>query len=123
MSAIPIIRIGDILIVTAQDAIDDHSALDLQTRIGETLEKTGATALIIDITVLDVVDSFFGRMLNNIAAIGRLMGAQTVLVGLQPAVAITLIELGLQLKGIQTALNVEQALSLLGRQMGSRYGA
>ncbi len=113
MAQIPIIQIGDTLIVTAQEAISDTGALDLQDQITTAIERTGARALILDITVLDVVDSFLGRMLNDIAAMARLMGAQTALVGIQPAVAITLIELGLELKGIQTALNVEQALRML----------
>lgn len=113
MTTVPIIRIGQTLIVTAQEAIDDRTALDLQGQIGDMIERTNASGLIIDVTVLDIVDSFFGRMLNDMAAMARLMGARTILVGLQPAVAITLVELGLQLKGVQTALHVEQALRLL----------
>ncbi|HYN89733.1 MAG TPA: STAS domain-containing protein [Ardenticatenaceae bacterium] len=116
----PIIRIGDVLIVTALEAIDDTAAVELQERIGEQIEQTGARALIIDITILDVVDSFLGRMLNDIAMMARLMGAATVVVGIQPAVAITLVELGLELKGIRTALNVEQALRLV--QAGTPNG-
>lgn len=116
----PIIRIGDILIVTALEAIDDTAVVELQERIGEQIEQTGARALIIDITILDVVDSFLGRMLNDIAMMARLMGAATVVVGIQPAVAITLVELGLELKGIRTALNVEQALRLV--QAGTPNG-
>ncbi len=116
----PIIRIGDILIVTALEAIGDTAAVELQERIGEQIEQTGARALIIDITILDVVDSFLGRMLNDIAMMARLMGAATVVVGIQPAVAITLVELGLELKGIRTALNVEQALRLI--QAGASNG-
>jgi rsbT antagonist protein RsbS len=113
MAQVPVIRIGETLIVTAQEAIDDRAASDLENQIAEAIERTEARGLIIDITVLDVVDSFLGRMLNDIAAMASLMGARTVLVGIQPAVAITLIELGLQLRGVQTALNVEQALRLL----------
>lgn len=113
MAQVPVIRIGDTLIVTAQEAIHDRAALDLQHQITTAIERTGAKGLVLDITVLDVVDSFLGRMLNDIAAMARLMGARTVIVGIQPAVAITLTELGLQLTGIHTALNVEKALQWL----------
>jgi rsbT antagonist protein RsbS len=115
MAQAPLIRIGDTLIVTAQEAISDTGVIELEDQIAEAIERAGASGLIIDITVLDIVDSFLGRMLNDIAATARLMGARTVLVGIQPAVAITLTELGLQLKGIRTALNVAQALRLLDR--------
>lgn len=112
-STVPIIHLGDTLIVTVQEAISDTGALALQEQITDAIERTNAHSVILDITVLDVIDSFLGRMLNDIAAMARLMGAQTAVVGIQPAVAMTLIELGLQLKGIITALNVEQALRLL----------
>ncbi|HBY93406.1 MAG: STAS domain-containing protein [Ardenticatenaceae bacterium] len=113
MVQVPIIRIGTTLIVTPQEAIHDRAAFDLQNQITAAIERTEARGLILDITALDLVDSFLGRMLNDIAAMARLMGTQTVLVGIQPAVAITLTELGLQLKDIHTAVNVEMALRRL----------
>lgn len=119
MAQVPVIRIGDTLIVTPQEAIHDRAALDLQDQITTAIEHTGARGLVLDITVLYVVDSFLGRMLNDIAAMARLMGARTVIVRIQPAVAITLTELGLQLTGIHTALNVEKALQWLSE---SRFG-
>jgi rsbT antagonist protein RsbS len=114
-----IIRIGDVLIVTLQEALHDTKAVQLQDDISEALSRTGASGLLIDVTVLDLVDSFMGRLLNGIAAIARLMGARTIISGIQPQVAITLVELGLRLQGVETVLDVEQGLA---RFSGSRDG-
>lgn len=113
MERIPILRMGEFLIVTIQ--VDMHDRLvtalhdDLTTRISE----TGARAVLIDISSLDMVDSFIGRMIGNIAAMSRVLDAETVIVGMQPAVAITLVELGLSLPGVRTALDVEKGMGLL----------
>lgn len=114
-----IIKIGDVLIVTLQDALHDTKAVQLQDEISEALSRTGASGLLIDVTVLDIVDSFMGRLLNGIAAIARLMGARTIISGIQPQVAITLVELGLRLRGVETVLDVERGLA---RFAGSRDG-
>jgi rsbT antagonist protein RsbS len=112
-SGVPIFRLGGTLIVSVQEALHDRLALTLQDDITTALSRTGAEGLLIDVSVIDIVDSFMGRMLNDIAAMALLMGARTALVGIQPAVAITLTELGLELRGIVTALNVEQGLARL----------
>jgi rsbT antagonist protein RsbS len=105
--------LGNVLIVSIQQALHDRLALTLQDDITTALSRTGADGLLIDVSVIDIVDSFMGRMLNDIAAMALLMGARTALVGIQPAVAITLTELGLELRGIVTALDVEQGLARL----------
>jgi rsbT antagonist protein RsbS len=110
---IPIIRLGGTLIVSMKEALHDAMALELQDAISTELERTQASGLLIDVSVLDVVDSFMGRMLNSIAAMARLMGARTVIAGIRPQVAITLVELGLQLRGIDTVLTVEHGLMKL----------
>jgi rsbT antagonist protein RsbS len=112
-SGVPIFRLGAILIVSVQQALHDRLALSLQDDITNALSRTGAEGLLIDVSVIDIVDSFMGRMLNDIAAMALLMGARTALVGIQPAVAITLTELGMELRGIVTALDVEQGLARL----------
>jgi rsbT antagonist protein RsbS len=112
-SGVPIFRLGTVLIVSIQQALHDRLALTLQDDITTALSRTGADGLLIDVSVIDIVDSFLGRMLNDIAAMALLMGARTALVGIQPAVAITLTELGLELRGIVTALDVEQGLARL----------
>jgi rsbT antagonist protein RsbS len=112
---VPIIRIGDMLIATVQEDLSDRDALDLQAELGATLEKTGARGVLLDVSIVDTVDSFLGRLLSDVAIGARLLGAHTVLVGIQPAVAITLVELGLELKGVRTALNPEKGLALLRR--------
>jgi rsbT antagonist protein RsbS len=117
-SGVPIIRLGDTLIVSVQEALHDRLALALQDDITAALGRSGAAGLLIDVSVIDVVDSFMGRMINDIAAMAQLMGARTALVGIQPAVAITLTELGLELRGVVTALNVEQGLARL-REAGT----
>lgn len=114
MSArIPILKVGRVLIVPIQVDMDDQTVIHLQENILSELERTGARGILIDISLLEMVDSFIGRMLSDIAAMARIMDARTVVVGMQPAVAITLVELGLELKGVETVLNVDEGFRLL----------
>jgi len=113
MERIPILRMGRFLLVTIQIEMDDGIALRLQEDLTTRIEKTGARGVLIDISTLEMVDSFIGRMIGNISAMSHILNAQTVLVGMQPAVAITLVELGLTLPGVKTALNVERGMALL----------
>ncbi|QIK65880.1 STAS domain-containing protein [Nocardioides sp. HDW12B] len=115
MTRIPILRIGDVLLVTIQVELEDHIATQLLEDLGEKLVATGARGVLIDISGLDIVDSFIGRMISMIASTSRVLDAQTVLVGMQPAVAITLVELGLTLPGVRTALDVDRGMDLLDR--------
>lgn len=115
MARIPIIKVGNVLIATVQEDLYDRDALALQESLNQELERTGAGGVLLDVSVVETVDSFLGRLLNDIATSSRLLGAQTVVVGIQPAVAITLVELGLELKGIRTALNPEKGMALLRR--------
>jgi rsbT antagonist protein RsbS len=114
---IPILKMGDYLLVTIQVDMHDRLAMTLQEDLTTRIVKARAHGVLIDISALEVVDSFIGRMLGNIAGMARLLDAETVLVGMQPAVAITLVELGLSLKGIRTALNVEKGMELLRRAL------
>jgi rsbT antagonist protein RsbS len=111
---IPILRIGDVLLVSVQVDLQDQLALTLQEDLAAAIERTGARGVLIDISALELVDSFIGRMVATIASVGRLMDARTVVVGMQPAVAITLVELGLSLSGVSTALDIDRGLRLLG---------
>jgi rsbT antagonist protein RsbS len=104
---------GDYLLVTIQVDMHDRLALTLQDDLTEGIARTRAQGVLIDISSLEIVDSFIGRMLGNIAAMSRVLDAETVVVGMRPAVAITLVELGLSLPGVRTALNVEKGMSLL----------
>jgi len=113
MERIPILKMGDFLLVTIQVDMHDRLALTLQDDLTEGIAKTRARGVLIDISSLEIVDSFIGRMLGHIAAMARVLDAETVVVGMRPAVAITLVELGLSLPGVRTALNVEQGMSLL----------
>jgi len=113
MERIPILKMGNYLLVTIQVDMHDRLALSLQDDLTEGIAKTQARGVLIDISALEIVDSFIGRMLGNIAAMSRVLDAETVVVGMRPAVAITLVELGLSLPGVRTALNVEQGMSLL----------
>jgi rsbT antagonist protein RsbS len=115
MGEIPIMRIGDCLLVTIQVDMHDRMAMALQDDLAEKIVATRARGVMIDISALEIVDSFIGRMLNNIAAISRVLDAITVVVGMQPAVAITLVELGLTLNGVRTALDVDRGLVLVRR--------
>jgi rsbT antagonist protein RsbS len=113
MERIPILRMGRFLLVTIQVEMDDQIALGLQEDLTAQIEKTGARGALIDISAVEMVDSFIGRMIGNISAMSLILDARTVLVGMQPSVAITLVELGLTLPGVKTALNVERGMALL----------
>jgi rsbT antagonist protein RsbS len=115
MERIPILRMGDTLLVTIQVDMQDRTALALQEDLAARIADTGATGVMIDISGLEIVDSFVGRMLSSISGIAHILSAHTVVVGMQPAVAITLVELGLSLEGVRTALNVERGMELLRR--------
>jgi len=114
---VPILKVGDVLIVSIQSDIDDRTVIEMQHRVLEQIERTGARSLLIDISLLEMVDSFTGRMLSDIAAMASIMDSETVVVGIQPAVAITLVELGLELKGVSTALDVDDGLRILKERM------
>jgi rsbT antagonist protein RsbS len=116
---IPILKMGSFLLVTVQVDMHDRLALTLQDDLTERIVQTGAQGVLIDISALEVVDSFIGRMLGNIASMSRILDAETVVVGMQPAVAITLVELGLSLTGVRTALSVETGMSLLHAARGN----
>jgi rsbT antagonist protein RsbS len=113
MERIPILQMGPFLLVTIQVDMHDQLAMTLQEDLAERIRATSAKGVLIDISSLDIVDSFIGRMIGMISGLSRIMDAQTVLVGMQPAVAITLVELGLTLSGVRTALNVERGMRLL----------
>lgn len=113
MDRVPILKIGRTLFVSIQIDLQDQSVVQLQEDLAEELVATRATGVIIDITAVEIVDSFIGRMLATIGSISRLFDAETVLVGMRPAVAITLVELGLSLDGVRTALDAEQGLRML----------
>lgn len=113
MERIPILKMGQFLLVTIQVDMHDRLAMTLQDDLTQRIAQTGARGVLIDISSLEMVDSFIGRMLGNIASLSRTMDAETVVVGMQPAVAITLVELGLSLPGVRTALNVERGMMLL----------
>ena len=113
MEQIPIMKIGDCLLVSIQVDMHDRMAMTLQDDLSERISRTSAHGVLIDISALDMVDSFIGRMIGTISGLSKIMDAQTVLVGMQPAVAITLVELGLTLPGVSTALNVERGMKLL----------
>lgn len=113
MERISILKMGSCLLVSIQIDMDDRTAMQLQDDLTERIVKHRAKGVLIDISALDVVDSFIGRMLANTAAMARVLDADTVVVGMQPSVAITLVELGLSLKGVRSALNVERGMALL----------
>jgi rsbT antagonist protein RsbS len=122
---IPILKMGDFLLVTIQVDMHDRLAMALQDDLTKTISQTEARGVLIDISTLEIVDSFIGRMLSNIAAMSRVLDAETVVVGMQPAVAITLVELGLSLPGVRTALNVDAGMELLRSSVNTdkeRYG-
>ena len=113
MYRIPILQMGQTLLVTIQVDMQDQMAMALQDDLATRISATGAKGVMIDISALEIVDSFVGRMLASISGISRILDATTVVVGMQPAVAITLVELGLSLEGVRTALNVERGMELL----------
>lgn len=119
MDRIPILRMGKFLLVTIQIDLYDRLATNLETDLVQMVNKTGARGVLIDISALNIVDSFMGRILGNIGSMSKIMDAETVVVGMQPAVAITLIELGLELKGVHTALNIERGMELLQEKIGA----
>jgi rsbT antagonist protein RsbS len=128
LEKIPILRMGNFLLVTIQVDMHDRLAMALQDDLTRRISETNARGVLIDISTLEIVDSFIGRMLGNIAAMSRVLDAQTVVVGMQPAVAITLVELGMSLPGVRTALNVDAGMDLLreslngkGNGHGSRF--
>lgn len=113
MDKIPILRMGHFLLVTIQTDLYDRLAMSLEADLVQMVSKTNARGVLIDISAQSIVDSFMGRIIGNIASMCKILDAETVVVGMQPAVAITLIELGLELKGVYTALNVEKGMELL----------
>ena len=119
MDRIPILRMGKFLLVTIQVDLYDRLALNLESDLVQMISKTEAKGVLIDISALSIVDSFMGRIIGNIGTMGKIMDAETVVVGMQPAVAITLVELGLELKGVSTAMNVERGMALLQNKIGS----
>ncbi|HWU10148.1 MAG TPA: STAS domain-containing protein [Streptomyces sp.] len=112
---VPVLKIGDVLLVSIQVDLEDQIVLDLQEDLASRIVDSGARGVVIDITAVEIVDSFVGRMLATTAAISRMLDAETVVVGMRPAVAITLVELGLSLGGVRTALTLEKGLNLLAR--------
>lgn len=121
MERIPILKMGDYLLVTIQVDMHDRLAMTLQDDLTNKISQTGAKGVLLDISALEIVDSFIGRMIANIASMSRILDAETVVVGMQPAVAITLVELGLSLAGVRTALNVDRGMLLL-REMVTQRG-
>jgi rsbT antagonist protein RsbS len=117
MEKIPILRMGPFLLVTIQVDLYDRLALNLESDLVQMVNKTEAKGVLIDISAVSIVDSFMGRIIGNIAGMSKILDAETVVVGMQPAVAITLIELGLPLKGVHTALDVEKGMELLRKKI------
>jgi rsbT antagonist protein RsbS len=122
MERIPILRMGEFLLATIQTDMHDQLALNLQDDLTRAIEKSSAKGVLIDISALQMVDSFIGRMIADISGMARILDAKTVLVGMQPAVAITLVELGLSLPGVATALNVERGMQFLRRSLSEADG-
>ena len=117
---IPIIKIHNFLIVSIQVDMHDRMAIQLQTQILEEIQRTGAKGVLIDISTLEMVDSFIGRVLSGMASMAAIMDAAVVIVGMQPAVAITLVELGLEVPGVETALNMELGMDMLNKRLNSQ---
>lgn len=122
MARVPIIRIRDVLIATVQDDLSDEDALRLREELADMVARVGARGVLIDLSTVDIVDSFLGRLIGDIAQGSRLLGAATVVAGLRPAVAVTLVELGLELRGVHTALNAQKGLALLDRLTRDPHG-
>ncbi|MEU3029894.1 STAS domain-containing protein [Streptomyces incarnatus] len=117
---VPVLKIGETLLVSIQTDLEDQMVMDLQEDLSNRIVDTGAKGVVIDISALEIVDSFVGRMLATNASISRVLGAETIVVGMRPAVAMTLVELGLSLNGVRTALNLERGLKLLRRLSAER---
>ena len=117
MDRIPVLKLGEFLLVTIQVDMSDRLAVTLQDDITAKIVREGSSGVLMDISALNMVDSFIGRMVSNIASMARLLDAETVVVGMQPAVAITLVELGLELPGVRTALNVERGMEILQKAL------
>jgi rsbT antagonist protein RsbS len=115
VARVPVLELDGVLIATVQDDLRDADTLALEEELGRRLERGGARGVLIDLSVVETVDSFLGRAIHDIAAGARLLGARTVVVGIQPAVAVTLVELGLELRGVRTALSARHGLAMLGR--------
>jgi rsbT antagonist protein RsbS len=122
MDRIPILRMGQFLLVTIQIEMDDRIALLLQEDLTGMIESTGARGVLIDVSALEIVDSFIGRMIGTISAMSHILNARTVVVGIRPAVAITLVELGVSLAGVRTALSVERGMAILRAEEESVTG-
>ncbi len=122
MDRIPILRMGEFLLVSIQVDMHDQLAMTLQDDLTSMIERTGARGVLIDISALEMVDSFIGRMIANISGMSRILDAHTVVVGMQPAVAITLVELGLSLPGVKMALNIEKGMAYLRAQRAAEEG-
>ncbi|RRV70308.1 STAS domain-containing protein [Pseudomonas sp. p99-361] len=120
MERIPILQMGEFLLVTIQVDMHDQLALTLQEDLTERISSTSARGVLIDISALDMVDSFIGRMIASISSLSRILDAETMVVGMQPAVAITLVELGLTLPGVSTALNVERGMQVLRQRVSQK---
>ena len=119
MERIPILKMGETLLVTIQVDMHDKIAAALEEDLTAKIAETGAKGVLIDISSLEIVDSFIGRMLDNIAGVSRMLDAETVVCGMRPAVAITLVELGLSLSGVKTALNVERGMAMIRKRLES----
>ena len=117
MGRVPIVSVGDALIAAVQEELRDSDALTLQEELAERLTTSTSHGVLLDLSTVDTVDSFLGRLIHDIARVTRLLGAPTVVVGLQPAVAVTLVELGLEMRGLRTALNTTKGLALLQRMV------
>lgn len=120
MDKIPILRMGKLLLVTIQVDLYDRLAEALEADLVQMINKTGAEGVLIDISAVNIIDSFMGRIIGNIANMSKVLDAETVVVGMQPAVAITLVELGLSMKGVHSALNVERGMELLRQKVASK---
>ena len=123
MDRVPVLRLGDVLLVSIQVDLEDRTVVALQEDLSERIATTGSHGVVIDISALEIVDSFVGRTLATIASISRVLDADTVIVGMRPAVAITLVELGVSLPGVRTALDIEKGLRIIERARGERLGA
>ena len=122
MEKIPILRMGNLLLVTIQVDLYDRLAEALEADLVQMVKKTGAHGVLIDISAVSIIDSFMGRIIGNIATMSKILDAETVVVGMQPAVAITLVELGLPLKGVYSALSVERGMELLNKKISEKDG-